>query len=59
MVVKYKKKNNKIINSNAIWVFWLFLVILWNFGFPRATPIEDVIVAVVLSLISILLKKKS
>ena len=32
------------------WVFtlWLILVVLWNFGYPEATPILDVISAVVL-----------
>tara|TARA_A100001011_G_C14031935_1_gene724025 strand:+ start:84 stop:233 length:150 start_codon:yes stop_codon:yes gene_type:complete len=31
---------------------WLLLVILWNFGFPNAEPIWDVIAAVFLSLLS-------
>ena len=32
------------------WVFvlWLILVVLWNFGYPGATPLLDVIAAVVL-----------
>ena len=34
------------------WLVWLFLVILWNYGIPDATPFEDVIVAVTLSPIS-------
>jgi hypothetical protein len=32
-------------------------VILWNFGFPNATPTEDVIVAIILSFLSMGLKK--
>ena len=40
-----------------IYIIWLFGVFAWNFGFPNATPIEDVIVAVLLSIISIGLKK--
>ena len=39
------------------WVVWLVLVILWNYGFPKATPLQDVLVAVLLSLIFILIKK--
>ena len=31
------------------WLAWLILVILWNYGFPKATPLQDVLVAVFLS----------
>ena len=40
-----------------IYIIWLVGVILWNFGFPNAQPTEDVIVAVLLSFLSIGLKK--
>ena len=40
-----------------IYVIWLTGVIIWNFGFPNATPIEDVIIAILLSFLSIGLKK--
>ena len=40
-----------------IYVIWLLGVILWNFGFPNATPIADVAVAVLLSFLSMGLKK--
>ena len=33
------------------------MVIAWNFGYPEANPLEDVIVAVILSLFNIGLKK--
>jgi len=38
----------------SLYVFtaWLFFVILWNFGYPNAEPIWDVVVAVALSLLS-------
>ena len=42
-----------------IYIFWLVLVILWNFGFPTALPIEDVVIAITLSIISFGLKKIS
>ncbi|MDA9644776.1 hypothetical protein N9S89_01055 [Candidatus Pelagibacter sp.] len=40
-----------------IYVIWLLGVILWNFGFPNALPIADVAVAIILSFLSIGLKK--
>ena len=39
------------------WIAWLVLVILWNFGYPSAKPISDVLVAVVLVTILNLNKK--
>ena len=41
-----------------VYIIWLTAVIAWNFMVPRATPLEDVVVAVLLSLMSIFLKKK-
>ena len=38
------------------WLIWLILVVLWNFGFPEATPFQDVVVAVILSLLFIIIK---
>ena len=40
-----------------IYIIWLIGVVIWNFGYPTATPIEDVLAAVILSFISIGLKK--
>ena len=40
-----------------VYIIWLIGVILWNFGYPEAKPIEDVLAAIVLSAISIALKK--
>ena len=40
-----------------IYIIWLIGVVIWNFGVPNATPLEDVIVAIVLSLFSIVMKK--
>ena len=48
----------KKIDQNVFhWITWIILVILWNFGYPNAEPIYDVIVAVMLSIIFILIKK--
>ena len=40
-----------------IYIIWLVGVILWNFGFQNAPPIADVAVAIILSFLSIGLKK--
>ena len=40
-----------------IYIVWLISVIIWNFGFADAQPIEDVIAAIMLSFLSIILKK--
>tara|TARA_B100001996_G_scaffold28252_1_gene21615 strand:+ start:447 stop:587 length:141 start_codon:yes stop_codon:yes gene_type:complete len=40
-----------------IYIIWLIGVVLWNFGVPDASPLEDVLVAIVLSFLSIVLKK--
>ncbi len=39
------------------WLAWLALVILWNYGFPNATPLQDVIVAVILSILFIIIQR--
>tara|TARA_Y100000741_G_C18201873_1_gene537929 strand:- start:113 stop:256 length:144 start_codon:yes stop_codon:yes gene_type:complete len=40
-----------------VYIIWLLGVIIWNFGFPEAVPIADVVAAILLSLLSISLKK--
>ena len=40
-----------------VYIIWLIGVVLWNFGVPTASPIEDVIVAILLSFLSVSLKK--
>ena len=46
------KKKQKIISS----IIWLILVIFWNFYYPDAKPIYDVLAAIVLALIFNLIK---
>tara|TARA_B100001248_G_scaffold251728_1_gene227136 strand:+ start:279 stop:464 length:186 start_codon:yes stop_codon:yes gene_type:complete len=38
------------------WMLWLILVILWNYGFPQASPFQDVLVAVFLSILFIIIQ---
>ena len=40
-----------------VFLIWLLLVVLWNFGVPNASPTFDVLVAVVLSFLSKHLEK--
>jgi len=39
------------------WIAWLLLVILWNYGFPNGSPFQDVLVAVILSVLVIIMQK--
>tara|TARA_S200000501_G_C20635766_1_gene661013 strand:- start:492 stop:674 length:183 start_codon:yes stop_codon:yes gene_type:complete len=41
----------------TVYFLWLLSVILWNFGFPTAEPISDVIAAIILGFCSNKLKK--
>jgi len=40
-----------------IYLIWLIGVFVWNFGYPDAKPLEDVVAAIILSIISVILKK--
>jgi hypothetical protein len=42
--------------SKINWLAWLSLVILWNYGFPEAVPLLDVLVAVFLSILFIIIQ---
>ena len=48
----------KIKNFDLVWIVWLILVCLWNFGWKNAPPLADVIVAMLLSLIVVYYKKR-
>ena len=39
-----------------IYIIWLIGVIIWNFGYPDASPLFDVIAAILLSFLSLALK---
>ena len=47
----------KLMFNKINWFAWLVLVILWNYGFPKATLIQDVLVAVILSVLFIIIQK--
>jgi len=46
-----------VLKKNKIYFIWLIGVIAWNYGFPQATPFLDVLAAIILSFLSIGLKK--
>ena len=46
-----------ILLKMKVYIIWLIGVIAWNFGVPKASPLEDVLVAIVLSFISMTLNK--
>ena len=37
-----------------MWFIWLALVVLWNYGYPNASPFFDVLIAFLLSILNIL-----
>jgi len=39
------------------WIVWFILVIIWNYGYPLASPLEDVLVALILSVVLIFLNR--
>tara|TARA_B100001113_G_C21065035_1_gene602978 strand:- start:426 stop:569 length:144 start_codon:yes stop_codon:yes gene_type:complete len=42
---------------NKPFIFWFCLIVAWNFGFPKASPTFDVLVAVVLYYLTKIFKK--
>ena len=36
--------------ESQIYLIWLILIVIWNFGYPTALPIYDVMVAIALSI---------
>ena len=51
------KINNNHKKEIFHWLFWLILVFLWNYGFPNAKPLYDVLIAALLSILFMLFKK--
>tara|TARA_B100001175_G_scaffold63464_1_gene51647 strand:+ start:61 stop:201 length:141 start_codon:yes stop_codon:yes gene_type:complete len=40
-----------------VYIIWLVGVILWNYGYPEAKPLWDIVAAIILSFMSVVLKK--
>lgn len=47
----------KIKQLDWVWLAWVVLVCIWNFGWRTAPPVADVLVAIVLSLFVVIYKK--
>jgi len=45
------------LKNNKIYLIWLVGVITWNYVFPQATPLLDVLATLILSFLSFALKK--
>ena len=45
------------LKNNKIYLIWLVGVITWNYTFPQATPLLDVLATLILSFLSFALKK--
>ncbi len=43
----------------VVFIIWVLLIILWNYGYPEASPLYDVIASVVLFFFSKLLNTLS
>ena len=50
------KKGVRLMIKKINWITWVLLVILWNYGFPNATPFQDVLIAVFLSILFIIIQ---
>ena len=48
----------KIKNIDFVWLVWVSLVCIWNFGWPNVPAIADVIVAIILSFVVVFIKKR-
>ena len=48
----------KIKHLDFVWLVWVSLVCIWNFGWPNAPAIADVIVAIILSFVVVFIKKR-
>ena len=49
----------KIKDFDWLWFGWLVLICIWNFVWPEATPIADVLIAIILSLLVTTIKKRN
>ena len=48
----------KLKNIDWLWIGWLSLVCIWNFGWAEAPPLADVLIAIILSIGVVIIKKR-
>jgi len=48
----------KLKNIDWLWIGWLLLVCIWNFGWAEAPPLADVLIAIILSIGVVIIKKR-
>tara|TARA_B100000446_G_C10496006_1_gene321340 strand:+ start:349 stop:540 length:192 start_codon:yes stop_codon:yes gene_type:complete len=51
-------KKQMVQKLNKTFFIWILLVILWNFGFPGAEPVYDVLVAIGLAFFAKFIEEK-
>ena len=47
----------RLIKNLFAWFLWLLLIIIWNYGYPLASPAEDVLVSIALAMILRILQR--
>ena len=52
-----KKLIINTLKNNKIYLIWLVGIITWNYALPHASPLLDVLAAIVISFLSFALKK--
>ena len=57
-LLMYLTYSMKIKKTDRIWILWLALVCVWNFGWTKAPAIADIIVAISLSIFVLKFKQK-
>ena len=48
----------KLKNIDWLWIGWLSLVCIWNFGWAEAPPFADVLIAIIFSIGVVIIKKR-
>ena len=43
--------------EQILWIVWFILVVIWNYGFPEASPFLDVSIEVLLSFLNLIIIK--
>ena len=51
----FKKSSYRLLIPFCVfWFIWFLLVIIWNYGYPEASPFFDVLIAVLLSILNLI-----
>jgi len=42
----------------VVYTIWLMLIVLWNFGYSKATPLQDVLAAILFAIFTVIFLSK-